>query len=163
MLKRRGLVCLLSFAVISCSLGLAATQDRITSGLTAATVPLTGQVHRLAQPQFDQGSVEPGMQMGTITLLTTPTAAQQQALDQLLAQQQDRKSANYHKWLTPEQFADRFGLSQSDIAQIVAWLQGEGFTNVHPARGRNWVSFTGNASQVETAFATEIHRYNVNG
>ncbi|HEX3820795.1 MAG TPA: protease pro-enzyme activation domain-containing protein, partial [Candidatus Sulfotelmatobacter sp.] len=47
--------------------------------------------------------------------------------------------------------------------QIVAWLQGEGFTNVHPARGRNWVSFTGNASQVETAFATEIHRYNVNG
>ena len=163
MLKRRGLVCLLSFAAISCSLGLAATQNRIASGLTAATVPLNGQIHRLAQPQFDQGPVEPGMQMGTITLVTTPTAAQQQALTLLLAQQQDRKSPNFHKWLTPEQYADRFGLSKSDIAQIVAWLQGQGFTNVHPARGRNWVSFTGSASQVQTAFATEIHRFNVNG
>jgi subtilase family serine protease len=163
MLKRRGLVCLLSFAAISCSLGLAATQNRIASGLTAATVPLNGQIHRLAQPQFDQGPVDPGMQMGTITLLTTPTAAQQQALTLLLAQQQDRKSPNFHKWLTPEQYADRFGLSRSDIAQIVTWLQGQGFTNVHPARGRNWVSFTGSASQVQTAFATEIHRYNING
>ncbi|MGH9496315.1 MAG: Ig-like domain repeat protein, partial [Candidatus Sulfotelmatobacter sp.] len=40
---------------------------------------------------------------------------------------------------------------------------GQGFTNVHPARGRNWVSFTGTASQVQAAFDTEIHRYNVNG
>jgi subtilase family serine protease len=163
MLKRRGLVCLLSFAAISCSLGLAATQNRIASGLTAATVPLNGQIHRLAQPQFDQGPVDPGMQMGTITLLTTPTAAQQQALTLLLAQQQDRKSPNFHKWLTPEQYADRFGLSRSDIAQIVAWLEGQGFTSVHPARGRNWVSFTGTALEVEAAFGTQIHHFDVHG
>jgi subtilase family serine protease len=163
MLKRSGVACLLSFVTILGSLGYAATQNRITSGLTAATVPLNGQIRRLAQAEFDQGPVDPTMQMGTITLVTTPTAAQAKALDQLLAQQQDRKSANYHKWLTPEQFADRFGLSKHDIAQIVAWLEGQGFTNVHPARGRNWVSFTGNASQVQAAFGTEIHRFNVNG
>ena len=31
------------------------------------------------------------------------------------------------------------------------------------ARGRNWISFTGTAAQVNSAFGTEIHRYNVNG
>ena len=34
---------------------------------------------------------------------------------------------------------------------------------MHPARGRNWVSFTGSALQIQTAFGTEIHRYNING
>jgi subtilase family serine protease len=145
-----------------CGVGYGATADRITSGLSAATVPLAGHIHRLAQPQFDQGRVEPSMPMGTITLAVTPTAAQQQAITQLLADQQNPKSASYHKWLTPEQYADRFGLSKNDIQQIATWLTGQGFTMVHTARGRNWVSFTGTAAQVEAAFGTEIHHYNVN-
>jgi subtilase family serine protease len=98
-----------------------------------------------------------------MTLLTVPTAAQQKALTQLLAEQQDRNSPNYHKWLTPEQWADRFGLSRNDIRQITDWLQAQGFSNVHAARGRNWVSFTGSAAQVESALGTEIHHFNVHG
>ena len=39
--------------------------------------------------------------------------AQQAALDRLLADQQTPSSPNYHKWLTPEQYADRFGLSSA--------------------------------------------------
>jgi subtilase family serine protease len=34
---------------------------------------------------------------------------------------------------------------------------------IHLARGRNWISFTGTAAQVQSAFGTEIHRFNVNG
>jgi trimeric autotransporter adhesin len=73
-------------------------------------------VRHQALPQYDQGPVDPAMKLGTMTLLTVPTAAQQKAITQLLAQQQDRKSPNYHKWITAEQYADRFGLSQNDIA-----------------------------------------------
>ncbi len=163
MSKSRVFLCLVSICVVLSSLGFAATQDRIRGALTGATVQLRGNVHHLAQPQFDQGAVDPAMPLGTITLLTLPTAAQQTALTQLLAQQQDRNSPNFHKWLTPEQYADRFGLSQHDIQQIVAWLKSQGFTMVNPARGRNWVSFTGTAAQVQSAFGTEVHRFNVNG
>ncbi|HTU33779.1 MAG TPA: S53 family peptidase [Candidatus Acidoferrum sp.] len=162
-MKSRGMVCLLSMAVGLSSLSYGAQADRVQGALAGPTVALPGNVHRLALPQFDQGGVDPAMQLGTITLMTAPTVAQEQALKQLLAQQQDPKSSNYHKWLTPEQFASRFGLSQNDIQQITAWLESEGFTNVHPARGRNWVSFTGTAGQVESALGTSIHHYNVNG
>ena len=94
------------------SMSYAATPDRINRPLTTGeTVTLRGNVHRKALPQYDQGPVDPAMRLGTITLLTLPTASQQKALQQLLAEQQDPKSSNYHKWLTPEQFADRFGLS----------------------------------------------------
>ncbi len=163
-MKSRGIVCLLSIAFGLSSLSYGATSaDRIQGALAGPTVALAGNVHRLALPQFDQGAVDPALQLGTITLMTAPTIAQQQALKQLLAQQQDPRSPSYHKWLTPEQFADRFGLSQNDIQQIAAWLESEGFTNVHPARGRNWVSFTGTAAQVESALRTEIHHYNIKG
>jgi subtilase family serine protease len=150
------------------SASFAATADRIAGSLnkgrnSGQTVTLAGNVHRNAQPQFDEGPVDPAMRLGTITLLTVPTPTQLKALTQLLAQQQDRKSSNYHKWLTPEQYADRFGLSANDMRQMAAWLKSQGFTMIHPARGRNWISFTGTAAQVQSAFGTEIHRYNVNG
>ncbi len=117
----------------------------------------------MAQPRFDQGPVEPAFRIGYITLMLKKTDAQQAALEQLLQQQQDPASPNYHDWLTPEQYADRFGLSQNDLDKISAWLQSEGFTVEYTARGRNWLAFSGTAGQVRATFHTEIHRYRVDG
>ena len=104
MSKRRAQVCLFFTSVVLSSLSYAAQPDRIQGTLfSGRSVPLTGHVHHRALPQFDQGPGDPAMQMGTMTLLTVPTAAQQKGLTQLLAEQQDRNSPNYHKWLTPEQ------------------------------------------------------------
>src|SRR6202521_1725572 len=99
----------------------------------------------------------------SVTLLTVPSASQQQALTKLLADQQNPGSASYHKWLTPEQYADRFGLSLSDVAKLTAWLQSQGFSVVETARGRNWIVFTGTAAQVEKSFQTQIHNFKTNG
>jgi len=142
----------------------ATVPDRIAGALASGeTVKLTGNVHHKALPRYDQGPVDPAMRLGTITLLTLSTPSQQKALAQLLAQQQDPKSPNYHKWLTPQQYADRFGLSQNDVQQMAGWLKSQGFSMVEVARGRNWISFNGTAAQVQNAFRTEIHRYDVNG
>ena len=48
------------------------------------------------------------------------------ALESFLAEQQDPASPNYRKWVTPEEFADRFGLTAGDIAQVTAWLESQG-------------------------------------
>jgi subtilase family serine protease len=141
-----------------------ATPDRITGALNSGqTVALPGSIHRRALPQYDQGPADPALRFGSVMLLTIPTASQQQALTQLLAEQQDRKSPNYHKWLTPEQWADRFGLSPNDVQKITNWLTSQGFTKIQVARGRNWFVFDGTAAQIQSAFGTEIHRYNVKG
>ena len=96
-------------------------------------------------------------------ILLKPTADQQADLQQLLGQQQDPASPNYHKWLTPEQYAARFGQPQANIDQLTAWLSGNGLKVVTVARGRNEVTFEGGVRQVESAFGTEIHNYSVNG
>jgi subtilase family serine protease len=150
--------------LLATSLCFAAQPDRITGPIDSSQmVPLSGHVHPLAKPQFDQGPVEDSLQFGYVTLVMAPSPSQQLALDQLLAQQQDRSSPNYHKWLTPEQYADRFGLSKNDASKITSWLESEGLTVVRVARGRNSVVFSGTAGQVQSALKTQIHRYEMNG
>jgi uncharacterized protein (TIGR03437 family) len=96
-------------------------------------------------------------------LLFKPSSTQQAALDQLLAQQQDPSSANYHRWLTPEQYAASFGLSAADFQQVRNWVEARGFSVADSARSRTWISFNGTAGQVRAAFGTPIHRYLVDG
>jgi subtilase family serine protease len=140
-----------------------AAPDRIAGPIESTnTVELKGHVSPMARPEFDQGRVEPTRAL-QVTMLFIPTAAQQQAMSKLLAAQQDPKSEEYHKWLTPEQYGDRFGLSQGDLDKIRAWLEGQGFKVTYVARGRDYLSFDGVAAQVESVFKTEIHYYNVNG
>jgi subtilase family serine protease len=88
-----------------------------------------------------------------------PAAGQQAMLERLLDEQQDRSSPNYHRWLTSEQFGDRFGLNGSDLAKVAAWIQSQGFRIESVARARNWVAFSGSAQMAERAFGAEIHRY----
>ena len=98
-----------------------------------------------------------------VTLVFKPTQAQQDSLNTLLLEQQDPSSPNYHKWLTPEQYADQFGLSQNDFNRVADWLQTHGLTVVDRAPSRNWIAFNGTAAQVASALHTEIHQYVVNG
>ncbi len=138
--------------------------DRLTAPIESGlTVPLKGNLHGGARPEFDQGRVDGSMEMHAVSLVFKPSPAQQSDLDQLLAQQQDRMSPNYHMWLTPAQFGDRFGMSKSDISKVVSWLQSQGFTVTRIAPSRNEVFFRGTAAQVESAFHTELHNYLVNG
>lgn len=142
----------------------AAIQDRIPDGINnAQRVAMHGQVHRLARPEFDEGSLPASTVLEHMTLVFSPSAAQQQELNALLAAQQDRNSPQYHQWLSPEQFGERFGLSDSDLAKVKGWLEQQGFTVTEVARSRNSLTFTGTVEQVQAAFATEVHRYKVSG
>ena len=127
------------------------------------TAVLSGRVHPSATPAADQGAVEDSFSMPDLMLVFRPSSTQQAALDQLLAQQQDPSSPNYHQWLTPEQYAGSFGLSPADLQQVRNWVQSQGFAIADTARSRTWISFSGTAGQVLAAFGTPIHRYLADG
>jgi subtilase family serine protease len=91
------------------------------------------------------------------------TDAQQAALDQLLANQQNPSSPLYRQWLTPAQYAAQFGLSSADMAKVSAWLTGEGFTVTAVGNGGTFISFDGSVGQAQAAFSTSIHNLSLNG
>ncbi len=92
-------------------------------------------------------------------LVLAPSAAQQADLDQLLADQANPASANYHRWLTPAQFGARFGVSEADLAQITSWLTSQGFEVLSVPASRNTVFFSGKAATVESAFSVSLQQY----
>jgi uncharacterized protein (TIGR03437 family) len=140
-----------------------AQPSRILSRIDSArTVTLPGRVHPLANPGNDAGAVESGFPM-SLTLQLKPSDGQQTGLEQLLQDQQNAASASFHQWLTPEQYADRFGASPEDTAKIAAWLASQGFVVDTVARSRTFIAFSGTSGQVQAAFGAPIHRYRVNG
>jgi len=145
----------------------AATQheplDRLLAPIVASERATTNGVHPLATKQNDLGRVSGSQTFHRMVLLLQGSAAQQADLTQLLKDQQDPKSAQYHRWLTPAEFGIRFGPSQNDIAKVNDWLTQQGFSVEKPANGRRFLLFTGTSAQVESAFQTEMHRYSVNG
>lgn len=160
---------MLSVVVLGCvAQGVAAraqaAQDRITQAIQGGKMSaLAGTVHPLAQAEYDQGLVESSLVLHGMTLDFNRSTAQQAALDALLKAQQDPSSPQYRHWLTTEQFAEEFGMSQGDITKATDWLQSQGFTVNHVADSRNSITFSGTAALAEAAFHTQIHKYSVNG
>jgi subtilase family serine protease len=124
---------------------------------------LRGNVQPHARAEFDRGAVDGSMAIEGMKLIFQLSPEQLSSLDTLLKEQLDPSSPNYHNWLTPESYADRFGVGAGDMARAANWLRQQGFTSIVPARGRTWIAFNGSAAQVQAAFHTPIHQYWVNG
>jgi pseudomonalisin len=137
-------------------------KDRITSFIDdEQRVTLRGNRHPLALAQYDAGTVAPDFPMEHMLLTLLPDPAQQDALNQLLDAQHNPESAYYRQWLTPEQYGERFGISEADAAQVVGWLQGHGMDVEEVTASRRCIVFSGTAAQVESAFHTRIHTYKI--
>ncbi len=141
----------------------AQTRNRITQRIGDTEPVVVSMPHRWARAEFDRGRVEGSLNINHAAIVFKLAPSQQADLDKLLAEQQDPHSANYRRWLTPEQYAARFGMSDGDLAQVTSWLKAQGLTVDGFSRGRTRVFFSGTAAQVESVFHTELHRYLVNG
>ena len=153
-------------AMVSTLSLLAAAQTpkaRLSGPITGDATALAGSRPPLARLATDAGALPSGTAMKGLTLVFTRSAAQEADLASLLAAQQDPTSPQYHQWLTPDNFAARFGVAASDLAATEAWLQGQGFSVDGVNRGRNAITFSGTAGTVGTAFRTEFHQYKLSG
>jgi subtilase family serine protease len=140
----------------------AAVPSRITQAVDESNLTvLKGNTYYLASAEYDRGAAPANLPMSRMLLVLQRSPSQEAALEQLLDQQQDHSSPNYHQWLTPQQFGQQFGPSDQDVQTITVWLQSHGFQLAPFSNGRTVIEFSGTASQVEEAFHTAIHKYSI--
>lgn len=145
-------------------LGQSLVRGRIPNEINPnAMTALKGTVSPRARTAFDAGRVQPSVPLAGMTIYFKPSTAQQTALDDLVKEQQTPGSPAYHKWITPAEYGNRFGLSTSDLEQVKGWLERQGFSIDRVAKSRNAITFSGTAGQAESAFRTEIHQYTIHG
>lgn len=141
-----------------------AAPDRLSAEIDpGATVPLRGALHPLVQRSTDLGRLDPATRLDNVSLHFGRSPQQQAALDFLLAEQQRPGSPAWHQWLTPAGFGERFGLGDGDLQRVQRWLGRAGLTVTGVAAGRNQVTVSGTAGQLERALGVELHRYRYDG
>lgn len=138
--------------------------DRILRQIDSSRLAtLKGTAHPLARAEFDRGRMNPDRQLSNVAVTFRLSPAQEADLHELLREQQDPSSHNYHRWLTPEQYASRFGMTGNDLGKVSSWLQSQGLRVEGISRNRNEISFSGSVGQIEYALKTELHNYSING
>ena len=138
--------------------------ERITAEIDdneRATIP--GSHSPLARPENETGRMAATASLEGLSLVFSRTSEQEANLQQLIAAQQDPTSPSYHRWLSPEEFAERFGMADADIAKVQFWLEKSGFTVDAVSRSKNRITFSGTVGQIEASFGTEMHYYKVDG
>ena len=126
-------------------------------------IALTGNVRPETRPDNDRGRVADTLAMEHMLLQLKRSAGQEKALQQFIDELHTHGSPNFHRWITAQEFGERFGLAPEDLDTVTGWLQSHGFqvNVVYP--NRMLIDFSGTAGQVHQAFDTEIHHIEVQG
>jgi subtilase family serine protease len=110
-----------------------------------------------AIPANDRGRVGDSLAMQHMLLLLKRSPEREAALQQFIGELQTAGSANFHRWLTAQEFGAQYGVAPSDLDAATEWLRSQGFqVNVVYPSGM-LIDFSGTAGQVRRAFQTEIH------
>ena len=115
----------------------------------------TGALAANASPAVDAG-VAPTNQTVQVTLVLK--LRNQATLEDYIKQTVTPGSAHYQQFLTTSQFAQQYGATDSDIAQVQAYLQKQGLSSeVLPSHLA--IRTSGTLAQFGALFQTSIHNY----
>jgi pseudomonalisin len=108
----------------------------------------------------DLGAADATAAMTLVVNLARPDPSGEQAL---LDAENDPSSPSYRQYLSPDDFATRFGVAQSQLAAVTSWLSGGGLTVDSVSAARDVIAVRGTVAQVSALFATPIHRFSYSG
>ncbi|HEV2391593.1 MAG TPA: S53 family peptidase [Verrucomicrobiae bacterium] len=83
----------------------------------------------------------------------------QSALTNLLQQLYDPSSANFHRYLTPEQFTQQFGPTEADYQAVLHFAQTNGFVVTSTFTHRQLVDVSAAVSDIEKTFHIYLRAY----
>ena len=117
------------------------------------------------------GELPPAINNGTVPLVgsLSPAATlklalglplqNQAGLQSSIQQIYDPKSTQYHKYLTPTQFGNSYGVSQTDYNSVVSYVQSHGLNVLQTYSGRHILAVSGTVAAIEGAFYVTLNQY----
>jgi kumamolisin len=102
------------------------------------------------------GRLSADQPMRLTVVLPLPNEA---GLQEFLKELYDPASPSYRKFLTVEEFTERFGPTQQDYDDVAHWAQSNGFMIAATSRNRMNLDITGSVATIENALHVKIGLY----
>jgi hypothetical protein len=120
---------------------------------------LYGHTPRVLERAINIGRVTASTPVEHLVLSLKASPEQEREARRVIDEQQDKHTANFHQWMTPEEFGAHFGVHDDDIAQVKTWLASQGFSVENVNKSKRAIHFSGTVGQLEKAFQTEMHYF----
>lgn len=131
--------CLLATAVEAAPLLTSHVPEAVTSGLA----PMVGEL--------------PGTQR--LSLAMSLSLRNEDGLDEFLQELYDPNSPSYHKYLSVEEFATKFGPTEADYDAMVDFAERNGLTVIDKAANRMVLDVEGSVEKIEKTFQIKMKVY----
>ncbi len=131
-----------------------ATAALFAAGPQMKTLP--GHVPAAAVRSFATGILQPTERLRLAIGLPLRDAS---GLDQFLAQVYDPASPNFRRFLTPEQFTERFGPTAEDYGAVAEFARTNGLSVAATHGNRLLLDVTGSAADIQRAFHITLRTY----
>jgi hypothetical protein len=141
-------------AICLACLGFAASETAAYA--QPARIALPGHIPRAIRQLLPIGPLPPAT---TLPLAIDLPVRDTAGLDELLRQLYDPQSTNFHRFLTPDQFAARFGPTETDYQAIVAFAETNGLAIASRHRNRLVLDVEGSVSGIERAFGIKLRTF----
>ena len=137
-----------------------AVAGRPTSAAPTGRSTLPGSVPAWARATSRVGAADPTSIVGFRVYLGWQGGDAAAALAKAVS---DPTNASYGQYLTPAQFRNRFAPARSQVGAVQSWLRTSGFTIDYTPGNNHYVAAHGTVAQAQSAFATHLDMYSVNG
>jgi subtilase family serine protease len=124
------------------------------------TTRLASHVPAWATAANDAGPASPSSALH-LTFVLSRSPERQAAFNQLLDDQQNPSSPNFHHWLTPQQIGIVYGPTEEDLEKLAAWLTTQGLSVTEVAPSRLYLTVEAPISTVASALSVNFHSFSV--
>jgi subtilase family serine protease len=145
------MVIIIVLAMVLFSFGASAQQNNGYQTLGSHVPPAIGRLH--LQPLGDLPATN------RLTLAISLPLRNEAGLDAAIQQIYDPESTNYHRYLTPEQFTEKFGPSEEDYQAVIDFFNANGLPVSATYSNRTLVDISGSVDTIQKIFHVTLRTY----
>jgi subtilase family serine protease len=158
--RSRTLLRNLSVAALAATAAIAGTAAGTSANADTATLGITQNLLPGLANATDLGAAPAATPLHLVVSLARPNPAGEQAL---LDAEHDPSSPSYGQFLTPDQFAQQFGVPAAQRSAVTSFLTGGGLTVASVSAAGDQYSVEGDVAHVGALFNTSFHEYSTGG
>ncbi len=149
------------------AIGCSAQGADVSAGVDTKPTPGQAQqgiqfLHKHVRPAITSGRAAPVGYLPSnqdLTFLIHLPVRNQEELTRLIGRLSDPGSPDYRRWLSVEQFTERFGRTEAEYQKVVDFAQASGFAVTYTSPNRLMLVVRGSVAQIEKALDVTMRTY----